>query len=114
MFQKQKEALVVGAERMKERERSGDQRGEESNKTTELTSPCENFGFLRAIGSHRRHVSSGKTSFDTFYKSQTHKVAGMEVRMTDRRLLQQCRPRMKVTWVKVVGVGYGDLDTLKN
>lgn len=49
-----------------------------------------------------------------FYKLQTHKVTGMEVKITDRRLLQRCRPGMKVAWVKVVGVGYGDLDTLKN
>lgn len=36
------------------------------------------------------------------------------MRVTDWRLLQQYRPGMKVTWVNVVGVGYGDLDTLKN
>ena len=43
----------------------------------------------------------------SFTKDQTHNIAGMEVRTTDRRLLHQCRPGMKGA-----GVRHGDLDTL--
>lgn len=45
-------------------------------------------------------------------KDQAHNATGMEVRTTGGRLRQQCRTGTKVAWVKVVGVGPGDLDIL--
>lgn len=54
---------------------------------------------------------SGRTSFKKLYKGSDPQCS-LNGRTLDRRLLPQSRPGMKVTWVEVVGVGHGNLDTL--